>query len=74
MEASRLLYSSSNIAQEVLNHSFYAHSNTNIIGIDALKSLLVIPRTPSPVPLEERELNELNVEQMRELLQRQRVS
>ncbi|KAF2801158.1 hypothetical protein K505DRAFT_412439 [Melanomma pulvis-pyrius CBS 109.77] len=38
----------------------------------ALKSLLIIPRTPSPVPLEERDVDDLSLEEMRELLQRQR--
>ncbi|KAJ8111165.1 hypothetical protein OPT61_g6169 [Boeremia exigua] len=39
---------------------------------DALKSLLVIPRSPSPVPLEERDVDTLTAEEMRELLRRQR--
>ncbi|KAI4636714.1 hypothetical protein J4E93_011012 [Alternaria ventricosa] len=38
----------------------------------ALKSLLVIPRTPSPVPLEERDINTLTLEESRELLRLQR--
>ncbi|KAF2677306.1 hypothetical protein K458DRAFT_163912 [Lentithecium fluviatile CBS 122367] len=38
----------------------------------ALQSLLVIPRSPSPVPLEERDINTLNPEEMRELLKRQK--
>jgi len=38
-----------------------------------LKALLIIPRSPSPVPLEEREINTLNPEEMRELLKRQKV-
>ncbi|KAI4914146.1 hypothetical protein J4E85_010658 [Alternaria conjuncta] len=38
----------------------------------ALKSLLVIPRTPSPVPLEERDVNTLTLEESRELIRLQR--
>ncbi|KAH7389623.1 hypothetical protein DE146DRAFT_791630 [Phaeosphaeria sp. MPI-PUGE-AT-0046c] len=40
---------------------------------DALKALLIIPRSPSPVPLEERDVDSLSSEEMRELLQRQRA-
>jgi hypothetical protein len=39
----------------------------------ALKSLMVIPRSPSPVPLEDRDIATLTEAEMRELLQRQRV-
>lgn len=39
----------------------------------ALQSLLLIPRSPSPVPLEERDVDTLSAEEMRELLRRQRV-
>ncbi|KAF2127324.1 hypothetical protein P153DRAFT_433116 [Dothidotthia symphoricarpi CBS 119687] len=38
----------------------------------ALQSLLIMPRSPSPVPLEERDVDTLNAEEMRELLRRQR--
>jgi len=38
----------------------------------ALQSLLVIPRSPSPVPLEDRDVDSLSQEEMRELLRRQR--
>ncbi|KAF3007689.1 hypothetical protein E8E13_009336 [Curvularia kusanoi] len=38
----------------------------------ALKSLLVVPRSPSPVPLEERDIDTLSPEEMRELLRRQK--
>lgn len=34
---------------------------------------MVIPRSLSPVPLEERDINTLNPEEMRELLKRQKV-
>lgn len=37
-----------------------------------LQSLLVIPRSPSPVPLEDRPVEELSRDEMVELLQRQR--
>ncbi|KAF2622226.1 hypothetical protein BU25DRAFT_415384 [Macroventuria anomochaeta] len=39
---------------------------------DALKSLLIIPRSPSPVPLEDRDVDTLSAAEMRELLRRQR--
>jgi hypothetical protein len=35
---------------------------------------MVIPRSPSPVPLEDRDIATLTEAEMRELLQRQRVS
>ncbi|KAF1921825.1 hypothetical protein BDU57DRAFT_545226 [Ampelomyces quisqualis] len=38
----------------------------------ALKSLLIIPRSPSPVPLEERDVDSLSLEETRELIRRQR--
>ena len=34
---------------------------------------MIIPRSPSPVPLEERDVDSLDPEEMRELLRRQRV-
>jgi hypothetical protein len=37
-----------------------------------LKSLLIIPRSPSPQPLEERDVDTLSPEEMRTLLRRQR--
>ncbi|KAK4951354.1 hypothetical protein LTR10_010327 [Elasticomyces elasticus] len=40
----------------------------------ALQALHIIPRTPSPVPLEDRPVEELSMEDMRELLRRQRAS
>lgn len=50
----------------------------NLIGpligaSDALKALLIIPRSPSPVPLEDRDIDTLNAEEMRELLRQQKV-
>jgi hypothetical protein len=33
---------------------------------------MIIPRSPSPVPLEERDIDSLSLEEMRELVQRQR--
>lgn len=39
----------------------------------ALKSLGIIPRSPSPVPLEERHIDTLTPAEMREILQIQRV-
>lgn len=35
---------------------------------------MIIPRSPSPVPLEERDPNSLTAEEARELVRRQRVS
>lgn len=39
----------------------------------ALQAMLLIPRTPSPVPLEERPIESLSVEEMKQLLQQYRV-
>lgn len=39
----------------------------------SLRELLVIPRTPSPVPLEERPIEELSIEELRELTRRQKA-
>jgi hypothetical protein len=39
-----------------------------------LKSEMVIPRSPSPGPLEHRPIEQLTPEQMRELLRRQRAN
>lgn len=39
----------------------------------ALKSLMIIPRTPSPIPLEERDPETLSREEMLELLRKQKV-
>lgn len=38
---------------------------------DALQGLRVIPRSPSPVPLEERDVATLNLDELRELARRQ---
>ncbi|KAF2086114.1 hypothetical protein K490DRAFT_45117 [Saccharata proteae CBS 121410] len=40
---------------------------------EALNSLHIIPRDPTPLPLEERPIEDLNPEEMRELLRRQKV-
>jgi hypothetical protein len=42
--------------------------------LEALRAMYIVPRTPSPVPLEERNVEDLTLEEMRELLRRQRVS
>ncbi|KZM22349.1 hypothetical protein ST47_g6512 [Ascochyta rabiei] len=39
----------------------------------ALKSLLLIPRSPTPVPLEDKDVDALSPEELRELVRRQRV-
>jgi hypothetical protein len=66
--------SSSNIALEVrLSQIHYAHFIILCFFLAALKSLMVIPRSPSPVPLEDRDIATLTEAEMRELLQRQRV-
>ena len=41
--------------------------------IEALKQLLVIPRSPSPLPLEERNPEDLTPTEAQELIRRQRV-
>lgn len=38
-----------------------------LTGEDALKSMLIIPRTPSPPPLEERDMATLSLDELREL-------
>lgn len=40
---------------------------------EALQDLHIIPRTPIPVSLEERPVEELSIDEARELLRRQRV-
>ena len=40
---------------------------------EALQDMLLIPRTPTPPPLEDRPLEELSVEELRELAGRQKV-
>lgn len=39
----------------------------------ALQAMLLIPRSPTPLPVEERPVEELNVEELRELARKQRV-
>ncbi|KAL9115414.1 MAG: hypothetical protein Q9227_000735 [Pyrenula ochraceoflavens] len=39
----------------------------------ALKSLMLIPRSPTPVPLEDRDVNDLNEREMRTLIQRMKA-
>jgi hypothetical protein len=51
----------------------YCFQTTNEDELAALKSLLIIPRSPSPVPLLERNVDTLSLEETRELLRR-RVS
>lgn len=41
---------------------------------EALQSMYLIPRTPEPIPLEDRPIEDLTAEEMRELLRRQKVS
>ncbi|KAK8168194.1 hypothetical protein BKA80DRAFT_252742 [Phyllosticta citrichinensis] len=43
-------------------------------SLEALKSMRLIPQTPEPVPLEDRPIEDLSPEQMRELLRLQKVS
>ncbi|KAK3637232.1 hypothetical protein LTR56_013770 [Elasticomyces elasticus] len=42
-------------------------------SLAALQALHIMPRTPSPVPLEERPVEELSIDEMRELVTRQRA-
>ncbi|KAJ4986210.1 hypothetical protein SVAN01_08257 [Stagonosporopsis vannaccii] len=51
----------------------FATYNFKYRSRDSLKALLIIPRSTSPVPLEERDVDSLSMEEMRELLRRQRV-
>jgi len=46
---------------------------THTSRIDALRALCIIARSPGPVSLEDRPLEELSPEEMRELLRLQRV-
>ncbi|KAK5116641.1 hypothetical protein LTR62_007315 [Meristemomyces frigidus] len=39
----------------------------------ALQALHIIPRSPSPVPIEERDINELSMDELRELELKRRV-
>lgn len=39
----------------------------------ALQDLLLIPRSPSPLPLEERPVEELSLEQLHEIVRRHQV-
>jgi hypothetical protein len=41
--------------------------------IDALKQMHIIPRSPSPLPLEDRLIEELTLEELRELTRRQKA-
>lgn len=53
-------------------HLLYIYMLWLIVSIEALQSLLIIARTPSPVPLEERDVDSLSPHEMRDLLRRQR--
>lgn len=46
---------------------------TNCNSIDDLKSEMIIPRSPSPIPLEDRPEEDLSLEEARELIRRQRA-
>jgi hypothetical protein len=41
-------------------------------SVDDLKAELIIPRSESPVPLEDRPVEDLSLDEMRELLKRQK--
>jgi hypothetical protein len=51
----------------------WSKNPANISNIAALQALCIIPRDPTPVPLEERDIDTLSLEETRELLKRQRV-
>ena len=71
--------SNSNIAHEV-NLGLQLTRTLADSNIEALQDLLLIPRTPSPprestrLPLEERNMDELTPEEIRELGRRQQVA
>jgi hypothetical protein len=66
--------SSSTIVRDVRVYLVYACCVTLINPFaENLKALLIIPRSPSPVPLEDRDVDSLNASEMRELLKRQKV-
>jgi hypothetical protein len=44
-----------------------------LVSAEALQELMVIPRSQSPVPLEDRPVEDLTVGEMRALIERQRV-
>lgn len=53
-------------------YAVWATRRANIY-LAALQTTGVIPRAPTPVPLEDRPLEELTLEETRELVRRQRV-
>ena len=49
--------------------------DANFAALDALKSLMIIPRSPSPISFEERDVDNLTPAEMRaRLVQLERVS
>ena len=71
--------SSSNTVREVSRHQDISERPGSDFITEALQGMLLIPRTPSPpgsptpVPLEERPIDDLTPEEMRELLKRHQV-
>jgi len=52
--------------------AYYDLNSDNVI--EALKASFIVPRSPTPVPLEDRPVEELTMDELRELLRRERVS
>ncbi|KAF2840592.1 hypothetical protein M501DRAFT_1009862 [Patellaria atrata CBS 101060] len=50
----------------------FAAFNFKYRSLQALRSLCIVPRSPTPVALEDRPIEELNPEELRELLRRER--
>ncbi|KAF2184338.1 hypothetical protein K469DRAFT_181530 [Zopfia rhizophila CBS 207.26] len=65
----------SDIVPEVCRHAFedFLLQLADCSSSDTLKSLCIIPRSPSPIPLEDIPLNKLTPDEIKELLGRQRV-
>lgn len=73
LRPSQPIYDVNVVNTEVLDRTPFATFNFRYRSRAALKVLCIIPRSPSPVSLEDKSVDELSIEEMRELLKRQRV-
>ena len=48
-------------------------ADTDYCFLEALKSMLIIPRTPDPIPLEERDPDTMTLEELRECHRRRQA-